>query len=123
MKLSARILSWIVTAPIALLVVLFAVSNLDKVTLHLWPLPFDMTIWIWALTLILLFVGFILGAIVTWIGDRRRRRESRLLARRVGELERSLTTVRQQNVDLETKLGELRRPPPLPATLLKAESA
>jgi len=115
MKQSTKIVSWIVTAPIALLVVVFAVSNLDKVTLHLWPLPFDMTIWIWALTLIELFVGFLLGAIVTWIGDRKRRRETRLLIRRVAELEQSLADARKQAIDLEHRLGQLRNPPPLPA--------
>jgi uncharacterized integral membrane protein len=96
MKQSARIVSLIVTAPITVLVVLFAVSNLDPVTLRLRPFPFDMTIPIWALTLIVLFVGFILGAIVTWIGDRRRRREARLMARRVIELEQALAAVRGQ---------------------------
>ena len=116
MKLPTRILSWVVTAPLALLVILFAVSNLDKVTLHLWPFPFDMTIWIWALTLIELFVGFLLGAIVTWIGDRHRRREARMLGRRVAELERLLETSRRQAAELEHKLGEVRAPPPLPAT-------
>ncbi len=101
MKLPTRLLSWIVTAPIALLVILFAVSNLDKVTLHLWPFPFDMTIWIWALTLIDLFVGFLLGAIVTWIADRRRRRETRLLNRRVAELEQQLAIAKRQPLGLE----------------------
>jgi uncharacterized integral membrane protein len=115
MKSSTRIVSWIVTAPIAVVVVLFAVSNMDTVTLHLWPLPYDMTIWIWALTLIQLFVGFLLGAIVTWIGDRRRRREARALGRRVAELELALSAARRQAVSLEHKLGEIRSPPPLPA--------
>ncbi len=99
MKQSARILSWIVTAPIAVLVLLFAVSNLDSVTLRLKPFPFDMTLPIWALTLIVLFVGFILGAIVTWIGDRKRRREGRLMARRVIELEQSLAVARAQTAE------------------------
>ena len=99
MKQSARILSLIVTAPITVLVVLFAVSNLDPVTLRLRPFPFDMTIPIWALTLIVLFVGFILGAIVTWIGDRKRRREGRLMARRVGELEQALAVARAQTAE------------------------
>jgi uncharacterized integral membrane protein len=115
-KQSARIVSWIVAAPIALIVVLFAVSNLDRVTLHLWPLPYDMTIGIWALTLIQLFVGFLLGAIVTWIGDRRRRREARLLARRVAELEQSLTLARRQTAALEQQSGEVGGPPALRAT-------
>jgi putative membrane protein len=99
MKQSARILSLIVTAPITVLVVLFAVSNLDPVTLRLRPFPFDMTIPIWALTLIVLFVGFILGAIVTWIGDRKRRRDARLMARRVGELEQALAVARAQTAE------------------------
>ncbi len=97
MKLSTRILAWIVTAPLVLLVVLFAVSNLDEVTLHLWPLPFDLTVAIWLLTLIELFVGFLLGAIVTWIADRRRRREARLLARRVRELEQALAAAGERS--------------------------
>jgi uncharacterized integral membrane protein len=99
MKQSARIISLIVTAPITVLVVLFAVSNLDPVTLRLRPFPFDMTIPIWALTLIVLFVGFVLGAIVTWIGDRRRRREARLLGRRVIELEQALAVARAQTAE------------------------
>ncbi|HTJ62420.1 MAG TPA: LapA family protein [Alphaproteobacteria bacterium] len=94
MKQSARILSLVITVPITVLVVLFAVSNLDAVTLRLRPFPFDMTMPIWALTLMVLFVGFILGAIVTWIGDRKRRREAKLLSRKVGELEQALAATR-----------------------------
>jgi uncharacterized integral membrane protein len=94
MKQSTRVLSWIATAPIVLVVLIFAVSNLDRVTLHLWPLPYDLTIGIWAFTLIALFIGFLLGAIVTWIGDRRRRRNARALARRVQELEAALSAAR-----------------------------
>jgi putative membrane protein len=108
MKQSARIVSWIVTAPIVLVVVLFAVSNLDEVTIHLKPLPFDLMIPIWALTLIVLFVGFLLGAIVTWIGDRKRRRDARLLGRRVAALEQSLTAAQGQIAELERKLRDQR---------------
>jgi uncharacterized integral membrane protein len=115
MRQSVRILSLIVTAPITVLVVLFAVSNLDQVTLRLRPFPFEMTMPIWALTLIQLFVGFILGAIVTFIGDRKRRRDARAAVRRVGELEQALGTARQQSADLEKKLGELRGQASLPA--------
>ena len=85
-----RILSWIVAAPIVILVLWFAVSNLGPITLRLWPFPFDLTIPIAVLTLIQLFIGFLLGAIVTWIGDRHRRRETRRLIRRTAELEQSL---------------------------------
>jgi len=115
MRQSVRILSWIVTLPIVILVVLFAVSNRDEITLRLLPFPFEKPIAIWQLTLIELFVGFLLGAIVTWIGDRRRRRETRLLARRVTELELSLAAAQKQAGEAEKKLGELRAQPTLPA--------
>jgi len=115
MRQSARILSWIVTAPIVILVVMFAVSNLDNVTLRLKPFELYLELPIWLLTLIELFVGFLLGAIVTWIGDRRRRRETRLLARRVTELEQSLAAAQKQAGEAEKKLAELRAQPTLPA--------
>ena len=115
MRQSARILSWIVTAPIVILVVLFAVSNIDQVTLRLLPFPFEMTMPIWALTLIELFVGFILGAIVTWIGDRKRRRDARLAVKRAGELELALDNAQRQVADLEKTLGETRMQAPLSA--------
>lgn len=99
MRQSVRILSLIVTLPITLLVVLFAISNLDQVTLHLYPFPLDMPVQIWALTLIELFIGFLLGGIVTWIGDRHRRRETRVLVRRTAELEQALA-------ETERKLAE-----------------
>jgi uncharacterized integral membrane protein len=96
MNLSIRILTWIVTAPIVALVVLFSVSNLDQVPLHLWPLPFDLNIAIWLMSLIELFVGFLLGAIVTWMSDGRRRRNARMLARRVKDLEQQLAEARDR---------------------------
>jgi uncharacterized integral membrane protein len=101
MRQSTRTWSWIATAPITVLVVWFSVSNRDQITLHLRPFPFDLITPIWALTLIELFIGFLLGAIVTWIADRHRRRETKLLARRVSELEK--------------QLGESRAQPTLPA--------
>ncbi|MDB5365966.1 MAG: hypothetical protein JWM77_1893 [Rhodospirillales bacterium] len=112
MKLSARPLLWILTAPIVVIVVLFAVSNLDSVTLHLFPLPYDLTVRLYLLTLITLFMGFVLGSIVTWIADRRRRRETRLQARRLQELEHELTLTKLRAVEAEKRLAELTASPP-----------
>jgi uncharacterized integral membrane protein len=114
MRQSLRIVSWIVTAPITIIVVLFAISNRDDVTLHLRPLPFDLTIRVWALTLIQLFVGFLLGGIVTWIGDRRHRRNERQLAKRVKALEQALAEARGQAVESERIVAEHRRSTALP---------
>jgi uncharacterized integral membrane protein len=106
MRQSIRILSWIVAGPIVILVLWFAVSNLGPITLRLWPFPFDLTMPIAVLTLVQLFIGFLLGAIVTWIGDRHRRRENRLLNRRNAELEQLLAGARKQLAEAEQKPAE-----------------
>jgi uncharacterized integral membrane protein len=115
-KRPARILVWLAAAPIVVLVVLFAVSNLGRVTLHLWPLPYDMTISLWALTLIELFVGFLMGVIVTWVADRRRRRHTRTLARRVGELESALAAARRPTSQPEATAISATGSAPLPTS-------
>jgi uncharacterized integral membrane protein len=97
---------WILTAPIVVIVVLFAVSNLDSVTLHLFPLPYDLTVRLYLLTLITLFMGFVLGSIVTWVADRKRRRETRLQARRLQELEHELTLTKLRAAEAEKRLAE-----------------
>jgi hypothetical protein len=83
------------------------------VTLHLFPLPYDLTVRLYLLTLITLFMGFVLGSIVTWIADRRRRRETRLQARRLQELEHELTLTKLRAVEAEKRLSELTASPPL----------
>jgi lipopolysaccharide assembly protein A len=111
MKLSARPLLWILTAPIVIVVVLFAVSNRDAVTLHLFPLPYDLTVGLYLLTLITLFMGFVLGSIVTWVADRKRRRETRVQARRLQDLEHELTLTKLRAVEAEKRLVELAAAP------------
>jgi uncharacterized integral membrane protein len=107
MKISARPLLWILTAPIVVIVVLFAVSNLDSVTLHLFPLPYDLTVRLYLLTLITLFMGFVLGSIVTWVADRKRRRETRAQAKRLQELEHELTLAKLRAAEAERRLTEI----------------
>lgn len=107
MKISARPLLWILTAPIVVVVVLFAVSNLDSVTLHLFPLPYDLTVRLYLLTLITLFMGFVLGSIVTWVADRKRRREVRTQARRLQELEHELTLTKLRASEAERRLADV----------------
>jgi lipopolysaccharide assembly protein A len=107
MKISARPLLWILTAPIVVVVVLFAVSNLDSVTLHLFPLPYDLTVRLYLLTLITLFMGFVLGSIVTWVADRKRRRETRAQAKRLQELEHELTLAKLRAAEAERRLTEI----------------
>ena len=85
-----RLVHWFVTAPIALLLVIFAVSNRDSVMVEFWPLPAALVAPLYLVVLLSLLAGFLIGALTAWITGGRRRREARLRARRIEALEREL---------------------------------
>ncbi len=105
-----RYLSWIVTLPIALVAVLFAVSNRDGVTLSLWPLPFTLDAPLYLAALLALLAGFLAGGFVVWNSQRRHRRRARRESNRVLFLEREVKEAHARAAAAEKRLAELSRP-------------
>lgn len=66
-------LTWLITIPLTLFTVLFAVSNGDDITLALWPLDGKATMPVYAFGLAMLGGGFFLGALFVWILSQRTR--------------------------------------------------
>ncbi|HKT16444.1 MAG TPA: LapA family protein [Stellaceae bacterium] len=85
-----RVFHWLVTAPLAVILIVFAVNNRDAVTLSFWPLPLTLQAPLYLIALVMLLVGFLIGELVAWVNGRRWRREARHSARRVAELERAM---------------------------------
>ncbi|MDR3517179.1 MAG: lipopolysaccharide assembly protein LapA domain-containing protein [Azospirillaceae bacterium] len=85
-----RYLSWIITLPIAVIAVSFALSNRAAVTLTLWPIPFTVETPLYLVALVTLFVGFVGGGIVAHISGAPRRRTGRFDRRRADRLEREV---------------------------------
>lgn len=106
-----RYLSWILTIPVALLAVSFAVSNLEPVSLGLWPLPHRAEVPAYALVLASLMAGFLLGGAVAWWGGHAQRKAARLEKMRADRLERELLAARDRADAAEAKLAN-----PAPAT-------
>ena len=79
-----------IAAVIAVLIVLFAVSNRELVTVQAWPLPYQISMGLYAVILWAVFIGFLVGMGVTWIMGSARRRELRENRRRIRDLEQSL---------------------------------
>jgi lipopolysaccharide assembly protein A len=80
-----RYIAWIVTVPFALLLLSFAISNRELVTLGLWPLPFRIDAPVYLVALLPLLFGVVIGGLVLWFGRfatglRMRRLETRLAA-------------------------------------------
>ena len=85
-----RALYWGGILVAAVVLMLFAVFNRASVPLTLWPLPFEIVLPAYLLVSTTLIAGFVVGALVAWIGGFRLRRELWRRGRRVAALERQL---------------------------------
>ena len=88
---------WTATLVAVVLLVPFAVSNREPVSLGFWPLPFLVDLPVYLLVLLLLLAGFVTGAAAGWLGGQHTRRELRRRRRRVEALERDLVAARLQS--------------------------
>lgn len=71
----------------ALVIIVLSVDNRDMVNLVFWPLPFTYQMPLYAVFLIGLFAGAILGGTATWLSAHADRREARALRRKVRAVE------------------------------------
>ena len=85
-----HLLNSIIAFVVGFFIVLFAVSNREPVMIEIWPLPYRLTMGLYAVILGALLVGFVAGAIGAWMVGGARRREHRRLKRHVRTLEQSL---------------------------------
>lgn len=85
-----KLFHWLVTAPLTLILVVFAVANREPITLTFWPLPFTLETRLFVVVLLTLLAGFLIGELVAWINGRSWRREARRNAHRIEVLERQL---------------------------------
>jgi lipopolysaccharide assembly protein A len=80
----------------AILLILFAISNRETVSLALWPLPFLVGVPLYLLFFLTLLIGILIGVSMAWIAGRRARRELRRRRRRIEALERELAATQSQ---------------------------
>ncbi|HML11266.1 MAG TPA: LapA family protein [Stellaceae bacterium] len=87
---------WLILALVALILILFAVSNREAVSVELWPLPWALDWPLYVVVLGTLVIGFFAGQFVTWVGGWRWRREARRSRERIARLERELEAARAE---------------------------
>jgi putative membrane protein len=106
-----RRLSWIITIPFTIVVVVFAINNRDPVTVSLWPQPWIAQLPLYLVVLGSLLVGFLVGAAIAWLSAGRRRHEARITAERLRGLSAELTRLkRQQPAGLDASAARLPAP-------------
>ncbi len=89
-----RLLTWITGVTVAIATVLFAVSNHDTVAVTLWPFPFALDLGLYAIVLISVLAGFVVGTLVTWLAAGKHRRRVRKQRAEIRALEKELDGLR-----------------------------
>lgn len=82
-----RILSWIITVPLALLVLDFALSNRGDVTVSFWPSDLEISLPLSILLLGVWLIGLFMGQLMGWFSSFARRIETRRLKKALRALQ------------------------------------
>jgi uncharacterized integral membrane protein len=98
-----RLISFLVTFPITIFVILFAVSNRDMVPMALWPLPGSLEAPLYVLVLVCVAAGFLLGGGIVWSGELGHKRRAARAERRAEDLEREISVMRIREEELRAR--------------------
>ena len=107
---------------IAILLILFAVSNRETVPVGFWPLSFLMDVPLYLLCFLSLLFGALIGVAIAWIAGHGNRRELRTRRRRIEALERELMATQSQ-LDHHAKPTKAQLPVSRHLRPVKSESA
>ena len=91
-----RRLSWIVTLPLMLALVVFSLANRGEVSLDLWPFNESITLPLAWLLLAALFIGLLIGGGVAWLSGARHRQRARELRFDKTHLERETIRLKRE---------------------------
>jgi uncharacterized integral membrane protein len=109
-------LSWLVTLPVTLAVVVFAVSNRTPVEIDFFPFPSHPVLPAYLLVLGSLFVGFLIGGAVAWLAGAPHRRRARRLAAEADMLSRELAEARRRSAPTVPPETSLPAPAAMPSS-------
>jgi len=105
---------------IAVVLILFAVSNRETVAVGFWPLPFLADVPLYLLCFLSLAIGALIGVAIAWMAGHRTRRELRARRRRIDALERELMATQSQ---LDDHQGPARTQLPIARQLRHSSNA
>ncbi len=76
-----RLIGWLVGAPLAVVMAVFAAANRTPVAADLWPLPWTVEAPLYLFVLLALLAGFLAGAAIAWASSLKVRRRIRAEAK------------------------------------------
>ena len=103
-----KFVSWIISVPLALMIIIFSLVNRDPVTISFWPFPAAMDIPLFALILAALMVGILWGGLAAWLAAGRARKRAREMTLRAEAAEKEIRHLEEQKARLQQDLREAR---------------
>jgi len=104
-------LSLLITLPLALVLVIFALNNRSLIEIDLWPLGFVIAWPAFVFAFVGVSVGLLLGGLLAWISGGATRKLARERKARIRELEHTVATMKTRFDDTSAAQP---RPPALP---------
>lgn len=104
-----RRLSWFILLPVAVVVVVFAVSNRTPAAVDLWPLDLIIAPPLYVTVLGSAAAGFVIGGLIAWLSAGRTRSRARGLGHQVERAERELRHLRDRVARLEADAADAAR--------------
>jgi len=89
-KPATKLIRLLAGLPFALVVIVLSVANRQTVSFHFSPLPFDIEVPLYLLSLAMLSLGALLGGAAAWLGGGKWRRLARNERRRAARREKEL---------------------------------
>jgi len=93
-----RLIVRILVLAVALVAVLFALSNREPVELSVWPLPFEVRLPLFLALIGALTLGVMIGAALVWLGQARHRRRARAGQSAVVRQQREIEALRVKHM-------------------------
>ena len=103
----SRFLFWILIIPLGLLVISFTISNREKVLINLWPVPLELESPMFAVVLISIFLGFCIGAFISFVSTSRFRFSKSRLTQKIENLRGEESLLRKKVKMLEVELKQI----------------
>lgn len=107
-----RVVGWFLGAVVALVLILFAVSNRTPVDLRIEPLPFVVELPLYGAVFAALVLGFVIGGLLAWLSGGKWRRRARKAAAETARLRQELSAA--QSRTHVNKAGQPEGTQPLP---------
>lgn len=101
--MAMTLLKWIITVPIAIAAVLFALANPALIEFTWSPFHDPKNLPLYFICLSFLGVGFLIGTFVAWIGMGKTRAERRLYKKENKQLEKDINTANEKLTDALSK--------------------